>query len=135
MLMLYNDRQEPRHQAIKRTWTKVINTESFNQPSMPDTKKHKKTVNVAKEKIPPAGTPEINLVVAHKETKQPEETETDEEKLNSSVKPVKPTEELELNTSDKENVSIDQQQEEVKQQVRGLFTHLYVLLIVHLLEN
>lgn len=109
-----NDRQEPRHQAIKRTWTKVINTESINQPSMPDTKKHKKTVNVVEKEKTPTSTPEINLVVANKEIKQLE-TETDEEKLNNSIEPVKPTEELELNTSDKENVSIDlQSEQEVK---------------------
>jgi len=79
---------------------------------MPDTKKHKKTVNVVEKEKTPTSTPEI--VVANKEIKQLE-TETDEEKLNNSIEPVKPTEELELNTSDKENVSIDlQSEQEVK---------------------
>ncbi|XP_065890005.1 uncharacterized protein [Dysidea avara] len=109
-------RKEPKHQAVKRTWTKVINTESFNQPSMPDTKKHKKTVNVIEKEIsPPTSAPEIMSVVSHKDTEQPVETE---EIPSSSNKPVaEPIEELEQNISDKENVSVDQppEQEKIKQ--------------------
>ena len=134
MLILNNDRKEPKHQAVKRTWTKVINTESFNQPSMPDTKKHKKTVNVIEKEIsPPTSAPEIMSVVSHKDTEQPVETE---EIPSSSNKPVaEPIEELEQNISDKENVSVDQPPEqEVELQVCGLLACILIILYIYV-EN
>jgi len=115
----YIYRPEPKHQAVKRAWTKIINTESFNQPSMPDTKKHKKTVE--KEKPPTTSKQELRSGGSRKEVdQQPVELESEADNYNtdteSAIEPiVGPTADIEHDTSNKENLSVEKEQEAEQQ--------------------
>ena len=117
-------RQEPAaQQAMKRTWTKVITNENLSKAPMPDTKKHKTSSNVTEG---PSSSIQLEsmIVPSPAKTAQAEESNTTKDKQETTIttplidKEVTQT----LDTSDKENKSLDTENEISNEQVNYIFT-------------
>ena len=110
-------RQEPAtQQAVKRTWTKAaITNECFSKPPMPETKKHKASSDVTEK--PPSLVQESTVILPPARTTQTEKNHDikDTVETKSTAPPTDKEVTLILNTSDKENKSLDDKNELSKQ--------------------
>lgn len=110
-------RQEPAgQQAMKRSWTKTITNESFSKTPMPETKKHKASSNVIE--APPSLVQESMVIPPPAKTQtEGNHKAKDKEETKSTSPPIDREVTQILNTSDKENKSLDNENELSRQQV------------------
>ena len=111
-------------QATKRTWTKVITNENFSKASMPETKKHKTSSNVTEGPPPSVIQPESVVVPAPSPaTVQAEEKQKTKDKQETTIATSVIDKEVtqKLDTSDKENKSLDTENEISNEQVNYIF--------------
>lgn len=112
-------RQEPTaaQQTMKRTWTTAaITNESFSKPPTPETKKHKASNDVTEPSSHVQQQPMVIPSPAISDNTQTEENHRGKDK-NGPASTTPPVDKQTLNTSDKENKSLDDENESSSKQV------------------
>ena len=114
-------RQEPAtQQTMKRTWIKAITNESFSKPMMPETKKHKTSSDITEKPSLVQESVVVQLPPA-KETQRGERHKGNDMEENKSTAPsVDEGVAQILNSSDKENNSLQNESESLKEQVNHM---------------
>lgn len=118
-------RQEPATQlqmAVKRTWTKAaIANENLLRPPMPETKKHKASSDDVTEK-PPSLVQESTVILPSVRTQTVEsQNAKNTEETIITTSPIDEEVTKTLNTSDKENKSLDDKNKLLSEEVHEIF--------------